>query len=1140
MVDRTAQAFRLKDEPSLGELESGLTSGYRDYTPEDKQTEEAFKPRIDYMSLPAGANPDKDVVVGQTELGEPVYQTMMGTKYSLMTVTPEPKQWETEPQTMARAGEVLKSYATGAAEGIMNAPAEIWESMETLAGTSDRAATYGDVLNLAGLPATGAIPSIARGAIEGVDPNVATIFGGYTGKRTLEEDALGYSAARTKVRQEFVDAYKRFNVIRQELADEKQQQNLFVPEESINYEASQKLWEETGYFVGQDGMLRFEIDDSKAVITPTPLTSVKDFTEARSVISSGTTTTTLKDFLQHDDLYAAYPEIKDLPVFVDRSLAGTNTRGWFDPLAGQLSIALNPELLSNKWSIDNVALSTLLHEIQHYVQNKESFDEGINVDAPELVKIYDAEVSKKRGAEIWDNYEKQKAQFETTLEKTKSNAVSSVIDYYITMLSEDYGADAKKLSRAVFDYEGSNKTEEDKKEVRQAVEKAFSPSMFSFFSNNVAPLDLLQSFVDLIRYRDTESQDYLFNSTIKRLLKNNKEDFNSHFNFDNVDIKDIVDSFGRFKRDTVGYELFLPKDVQLPERPIFIDSSVPFGPDQIFDIYQRRSGETESRNVQERRKFTAEERARLFPRQTENVLPQFQWTGAEIVSKGYAEGGTVMPNTETQMNRLMQEGGIADDGMRRDPVSGNEIPPGSMASEVRDDIPAQLSEGEYVVPADVLRYYGVAFFEQLRAKAKRGLAEMEAGGRIGGEPVPMRNGMEMEDDLDDEDEMMLNEVMGMAQGGMMTSQPQQANNYYGLQPTMNIDRQTVRAFQEGGLNAAKPIDVNNPAASAAQFTSSFNPSKFRPGFMFDQGQQQPTQPAPQTEMRTYVNDRGEIRMIPFQNGQPLEPIPEGFYPQGQQPVKTQAQEGSGDQEQTENVDRAKEWAASNYERILTDPLSAAADTDVGMGGELIGSLIPGVSSLMKIDRIQQLEAISDLARSNGMVDEADTIKSQAETLKGELGIVGKGLYALVGKTNNYTSALQNQTTGAGRTGAVSGGGTVTPAATPAAAEASDRGTGAAAAPVGGRGTGATATTGRAVSPTTGQTVTSRGVTALEGPEATAPRKDYTTTTTGGTGGSTGFGRGNKGGLVGSSKSGLMQKPPSKKDTQKRKIKTTDA
>ena len=33
-----------------------------------------------------------------------------------------------------------------------------------------------------------------------------------------------------------------------------------------------------------------------------------------------------------------------------------------------------------------------------------------------------------------------------------------------------------------------------------------------------------------------------------------------------------------------------------------------------------------------------------------------------------------------------------------------------MAKEVRDDIPAQLSEGEYVVPADVVQYYGVKGF----------------------------------------------------------------------------------------------------------------------------------------------------------------------------------------------------------------------------------------------------------------------------------------------------------------------------------------------------------------------------------------------------------------------------------------------
>jgi len=89
---------------------------------------------------------------------------------------------------------------------------------------------------------------------------------------------------------------------------------------------------------------------------------------------------------------------------------------------------------------------------------------------------------------------------------------------------------------------------------------------------------------------------------------------------------------------------------------------------------------------------------------------------------------------EQQMN-LFEEGGMKDDGLKKDPISGNDIPPGSLAKEVRDDIPAQLSDGEYVVPADVVQYYGVKFFEDLRMEAKAGLKQMEETGRIGGEPV---------------------------------------------------------------------------------------------------------------------------------------------------------------------------------------------------------------------------------------------------------------------------------------------------------------------------------------------------------------------------------------------------------------------
>ena len=84
---------------------------------------------------------------------------------------------------------------------------------------------------------------------------------------------------------------------------------------------------------------------------------------------------------------------------------------------------------------------------------------------------------------------------------------------------------------------------------------------------------------------------------------------------------------------------------------------------------------------------------------------------------------------------FMRKGGMKDDGMDVDPVSGNDIPPGSLAKEVRDDVPAQLSEGEYVVPADVVQYFGVKFFEDLRMEAKRGLRQMDEDGRIGGEPT---------------------------------------------------------------------------------------------------------------------------------------------------------------------------------------------------------------------------------------------------------------------------------------------------------------------------------------------------------------------------------------------------------------------
>ena len=164
---------------------------------------------------------------------------------------------------------------------------------------------------------------------------------------------------------------------------------------------------------------------------------------------------------------------------------------------------------------------------------------------------------------------------------------------------------------------------------------------------------------------------------------------------------------------------------------------------------------------------------------------------------GFAKGGTVM-DEQMKMAFMMDEGGLKDDGMEKDPVSGNEVPSGSMAEEVRDNIPAQLSEGEYVVPADVVRYYGVKFFEDLRDRAKMGLAEMEADGRIGGEPVPA-GGPVNNEELSPQEMQAIQEMMGMAEGGDIQNPYMQQQLLYSQPRPAPIDDQKNTV-----------VDITNP------------------------------------------------------------------------------------------------------------------------------------------------------------------------------------------------------------------------------------------------------------------------------------------------------------------------------------------
>ena len=245
---------------------------------------------------------------------------------------------------------------------------------------------------------------------------------------------------------------------------------------------------------------------------------------------------------------------------------------------------------------------------------------------------------------------------------------------------------------------------------------------------------------------------------------------------------------------------------------------------------------------------------------------------------GYAEGGMVKPVSK-QME-LFDEGGLLDEGGTVDEESGNDVPVGSLKKEVRDDIPAQLSEGEFVMPADVVRYHGLDKMMALRDEAKMGLQRMEAMGQMGnadeaiipdGVPFTLID-LEI---VDDEDEPMEMQVGGFVPG--IPQIPQQPPYGVVQQPPGQNVYTIPSQFQQPVAMPFQPPYAVGPAA--APVTPVFGPGQptGEPKETFTFAEMIPTVGGT-SETREYRNADGESLYIPFINGEPIYPIPEGYFP----------------------------------------------------------------------------------------------------------------------------------------------------------------------------------------------------------------------------------------------------------------------
>lgn len=188
----------------------------------------------------------------------------------------------------------------------------------------------------------------------------------------------------------------------------------------------------TGWFPGPDGKMRWEIPDNEA----SPV-SLEQFENAARATYGGVVfnrlslesavekvkkgeVLRLKDILKHDQLFKAYPAAAELPVF---PIGGNDGSGSFRIVGGEPFITVN--VTTDKGSISNKTVSTLLHEVQHLIQNQEGFSPGGSPDT--LITAKDVQdASKFRDAMIaLDRYKKSLASLvnEVANEKAKSKNI---------------------------------------------------------------------------------------------------------------------------------------------------------------------------------------------------------------------------------------------------------------------------------------------------------------------------------------------------------------------------------------------------------------------------------------------------------------------------------------------------------------------------------------------------------------------------------------------------------------------------------------------------------------------------------------------------------------------------------------------
>lgn len=221
----------------------------------------------------------------------------------------------------------------------------------------------------------------------------------------------------------------RFSLAGQKARTANSQTLQFAEQMEQEGASREEIWQETGWTRAMDGQSwRFEIDNSEAeyrgggdaqfrkdhadyaeyqdllqkmfegTISESEMQRMEqlddiwsgEYARLRERVESGNAT--LADVLQHDSLYEAYPELRDVKVRLESDTGSKN--GSYDPNTNTITI-------SEDKPGDSAKVGTMLHEIQHAIQQIEGWESGASPEYWAAREYENGDTASDRAQELY-------------------------------------------------------------------------------------------------------------------------------------------------------------------------------------------------------------------------------------------------------------------------------------------------------------------------------------------------------------------------------------------------------------------------------------------------------------------------------------------------------------------------------------------------------------------------------------------------------------------------------------------------------------------------------------------------------------------------------------------------------------------